>query len=228
MSGIGSAISSAFGAASSFLGSAAGSSVTGFLAPVAGSAVSGLFSSREAEKNREFQEMMSNTSYQRAMADMRRAGLNPILAAKLGGASTPAGAMANIPDLGMSLSSAMSGQASLQQAEVAQQKMDAEIEQIKSQTGLNEQQGEVLKETIPKIRAEIEGIKARAGLQSALTAIPQLVSDLVEAIRSIGAITDAAGLQDKLTIVIRKDATDYEEQGKPWFRWEYNKERQLQ
>lgn len=35
---------------------------------------------------------MANTAHQRQMADMRMAGLNPILSAKYGGANTPTGA----------------------------------------------------------------------------------------------------------------------------------------
>jgi hypothetical protein len=42
-----------------------------------------------------FQKDMSNTSYQRGMEDMKKAGLNPILAGKVGGASTPTGSTYN-------------------------------------------------------------------------------------------------------------------------------------
>lgn len=47
-----------------------------------------------ADQNRDFQRDMSNTAHQREVADLIKAGLNPVLSAKLGGASTPPGATA--------------------------------------------------------------------------------------------------------------------------------------
>lgn len=48
----------------------------------------------EAEINRNWQEYMSNTSHQREVQDLLKAGLNPILSAH-GGATTPSGATAS-------------------------------------------------------------------------------------------------------------------------------------
>ncbi|WNK15001.1 MAG: DNA pilot protein [Microvirus sp.] len=72
----------------------------------------------QANRQMEFQEEMSNTSYQRGMEDMRQAGLNPILAAKVGGATTPSGAAAPVANVvGPAVSSAL--QVQQQSAQIA-------------------------------------------------------------------------------------------------------------
>ena len=57
---------------------------------------------RATARQMAFQEDMSNTAYQRAMEDMRKAGLNPILAGKLGGATTPGGGTYQPENIGAS------------------------------------------------------------------------------------------------------------------------------
>lgn len=53
----------------------------------------------QARAQEVYQTNMSDTSYQRAVADMKAAGLNPMLAYQNGGASTPSGAMAPVQNV---------------------------------------------------------------------------------------------------------------------------------
>jgi len=52
------------------------------------------FQEKEAQKTRDWQMQMRGTAYQATMEDLRRAGLNPMLAFQQGATSTPTGASA--------------------------------------------------------------------------------------------------------------------------------------
>jgi hypothetical protein len=115
------------------------SSLTGFAEKIAplnpyigmvGSLAGSLFSAKQsqasADKQMAFQASQTGTGYQRAMADMKAAGLNPMLAAKLGPASSGSGAMASIPDYGQVIQRG----ASAAQSIASISKIDQEIKNL--------------------------------------------------------------------------------------------------
>lgn len=67
-------------------------------AAFAGGVLQNKWAGDEAQAQREWQQGMSSTAHQREVADLRAAGLNPILSASRGGAVTPGGATAQQTD----------------------------------------------------------------------------------------------------------------------------------
>jgi len=88
-----------------------------------------------ASNQMQFQEQMSSTAYQRATADMKAAGLNPMLAYSQGGATTPGGAMAQMQNPMSSAVNAATSTAA-QASQIAS--LNANIDNTNSQTDLND------------------------------------------------------------------------------------------
>jgi len=127
-------------------GEIAGSVVGGVLGGI-GQNQANISNAREAAKNREFQMMMSNTAHTREVADLRNAGLNPILSAGGGGASTPSGA---VPTIESTLEPASASARGLAQALRDARMANEQIASVRAQRQLTEAQTASVKNEIAR------------------------------------------------------------------------------
>lgn len=123
------------------------------LAPAIGGAFGGLFgykgtkdtnvaSAQMAQKQMDFQRDMSNTAVQRRMADLRAAGINPILAGQKE-ASSPAGAMAPVQNKArVALENATSA-ANIAHTQALTQKVRQETKRMKLPSDVSEDAGTI-------------------------------------------------------------------------------------
>jgi flagellar biosynthesis GTPase FlhF len=83
-----------------------------------------------AHNQMQFQERLSRTAYQRQVDDMKAAGINPMLSARMGGASTPSGQTAVMQNTAKAGVEAAMMAASLKNMQATARKTNAEAENI--------------------------------------------------------------------------------------------------
>ena len=113
----------------------------------------------ESQRNREFQERLSNTAYQRQVEDMKSAGLNPMLAyIKGGGASSPAGSTGQA--VNAQYTSPIQGAASYRLTSAQAAKTEAEKPKVEAETSNINKISDKIDQEISNLKTDQDKTKA--------------------------------------------------------------------
>lgn len=132
-----SSISKIVGAGASVIGAVTGNPALSAIGSIAGGLSQNADAKQAAQDQMAFQQYNSSTAYQRAVADMKAAGINPMFALTAGGASTPSGASYSPSD---AITPAVNTGLSARRLTTDQQVAQAGIENTKSDTALKHAQ----------------------------------------------------------------------------------------